>query len=63
VTSDPRRSGDRDEDLGRQTEVPYQAIAIIQAKDWGAFEAWFRRPATVIPALAELARRTPSWEG
>jgi hypothetical protein len=63
VTSDPRRSGDRDENLGRQTEVRYSAIAIIPAKYWGAFEAWIRRPATVIPSLAELARRTPSWEG
>ena len=29
---------------------------------WEAFEAWIARPAETIPALADLARRTPSWE-
>jgi hypothetical protein len=31
-------------------------------KDWEAFEAWINRPAEAVPALAELASRTPSWE-
>jgi uncharacterized protein (DUF1778 family) len=33
----------------------------IPAKDWSAFKAWIERPAETMPALAELARRTPSW--
>jgi hypothetical protein len=63
VTSEPRRSGDRDEGLGCETEVPYPAVVTIPAKDWGAFEVWIRHSAKVIPALAELACRTLSWEG
>ena len=43
-------------------EVLNRTIITIPAKDWEAFEAWSRHPAEVIPALAELARRTPSWE-
>jgi uncharacterized protein (DUF1778 family) len=43
-------------------EVLNRTIITIPAKDWEAFEAWSSRPAEVIPALAELARRTPSWE-
>ena len=39
-----------------------RTIITIPAKDWEAFEAWINRPAVVIPALAELARRSPSWE-
>jgi len=45
-----------------EAEVLNRTIVTIPAKDWEAFEAWINRPAEVIPALAELARRTPSWE-
>jgi len=40
-----------------------RTVVTIPAKDWAAFEAWIKHPAKVIPALAELAHRTPSWEG
>jgi uncharacterized protein (DUF1778 family) len=46
-----------------ETEVLNRTVVSIPAKDWDAFEAWVRGPAKAIPALAELARRTPSWEG
>ena len=46
-----------------ETEVLNRTVVAIPAKDWDAFEAWIRRPAKAIPVLAELARRTPSWEG
>jgi len=46
-----------------ETEVLNRTVVTIPAKDWDAFEAWIRRPAKAIPALAKLARRTPSWEG
>ncbi len=46
-----------------ETEVLGRTVVTIPAKDWDAFEAWIRRPAKVIPALAKLVRRTPSWEG
>jgi uncharacterized protein (DUF1778 family) len=45
-----------------ETAMFYRGIVTIPAKDWEAFEAWINRPAEPIPALAELARRTPSWE-
>jgi uncharacterized protein (DUF1778 family) len=45
-----------------ETEVLSRTIVTIPAKDWEAFESWVKRPAEAIPALAELARRTPSWE-
>jgi uncharacterized protein (DUF1778 family) len=44
-----------------EIEVLNRTIITIPAKDWEAFEAWINRPAEAIPALAELARRTPSW--
>ena len=46
-----------------EIEVLNRIIVTIPAKDWEAFEAWIGRPGEAIPALAELARRTPSWEG
>jgi uncharacterized protein (DUF1778 family) len=46
-----------------ETEVLSRSVVTIPAKDWEAFEAWVNRPAKTIPALAELARRTPTWEG
>jgi uncharacterized protein (DUF1778 family) len=45
-----------------EMEVLNRSIVTIPAKDWEAFEAWLHRPAEVVPALAELARRRPSWE-
>jgi len=45
-----------------ETEILGHSIVTIPAKDWEAFEAWVNRPAEAIPALAELARRAPSWE-
>ncbi|MGA3402155.1 MAG: DUF6290 family protein [Acetobacteraceae bacterium] len=46
-----------------EIEVLNRIIVTIPAKDWGAFEAWVTRPTEAIPALTELARRTPTWEG
>jgi uncharacterized protein (DUF1778 family) len=45
-----------------EAEVLNRSIITIPAKDWEAFEAWINRPAEAVPALAELARRAPSWE-
>ena len=45
-----------------EAEMLNRSIVTIPAKDWEAFEAWINRPAEVVPALAELARRTPSWK-
>ena len=42
-------------------DVLNRSIVTIPAEHWEAFEAWASRPAETIPALAELARRTPSW--
>jgi uncharacterized protein (DUF1778 family) len=46
-----------------ETEVLNRTVVSIPAKDWAAFEAGVRRPAKKLPALVELARRKPSWEG
>jgi len=46
-----------------EAEVLNRSNITIAAKDWAAFEAWIGRPAEAVPALAELARRTPSWKG
>ena len=45
-----------------EAEVLNRSVVTIPAKDWDAFNAWIKRPATVLPALAALARRTPSWD-
>ncbi len=45
-----------------EAEVLNHAVVTIPAKDWDAFEAWLYRPAEAIPALVELAQKTPSWE-
>ncbi len=45
-----------------EAEVLNRTIVPIPAKDWEAFEAWINRPPEAILALAELARRIPSWE-
>jgi uncharacterized protein (DUF1778 family) len=45
-----------------EAEMLDRSIVTIPAKDWEAFEAWITRPAEAIPALSELARRTPSWK-
>ena len=45
-----------------EIEVLNRSIVTIPAKDWVKFEAWLNRPAETNPALAELGRRSPSWE-
>ncbi len=45
-----------------ELEMLDRSVVTIPAKDWEAFEAWISRPAEAIPALTELARRTPSWD-
>lgn len=45
-----------------EAEMLNRGIVTIPAKDWEVFEAWITRPAEAIPALSELARRTPSWK-
>ena len=45
-----------------ETEMLGRSLVTIPAKDWEAFEAWINRPVEENPALAELARRKPSWE-
>ena len=45
-----------------EAEMLDRSIVTIPAKDWEAFEAWITRPAEAVPALTELARRTPSWK-
>jgi uncharacterized protein (DUF1778 family) len=45
-----------------EAEVLNRSNIVIPAKDWEAFEAWINRPAEAVPALAELAGRTPSWK-
>jgi uncharacterized protein (DUF1778 family) len=45
-----------------ETEVLNRVVVTIPAEDWERFEAWAARPAATIPALVQLARRTPSWE-
>ncbi|MDP3552889.1 DUF6290 family protein [Methylocystis sp.] len=45
-----------------EAEVLNRSNVTIPAKDWEAFEAWIGRPGEAVPALAELARRTPSWK-
>jgi uncharacterized protein (DUF1778 family) len=37
-------------------------IITIPAADWESFENWAYTPGTVIPALRELAARSPTWE-
>lgn len=45
-----------------EIEVLGRSVVTIPAMDWEAFEAWANRPPEVIPALAELARRPPTWK-
>jgi hypothetical protein len=45
-----------------KTDLPSPPVVTIPANDWEAFKAWINRPAETIPALAELAGITPSWE-
>ena len=45
-----------------EIEVLHRTIVTIPARDWETFEAWINRPAETIPALVELARRSPTWE-
>lgn len=45
-----------------EVELLSRSVVTIAAKDWDAFEAWIDLPATVIPALQELSKITPSWK-
>ncbi|MGD9539724.1 MAG: DUF1778 domain-containing protein [Methylocystis sp.] len=45
-----------------EAEVLNRSVVTIPAENWAAFEAWLHKPAKAIPALAELAKRRPSWE-
>ncbi len=39
-----------------------RTVVMIPADQWDAFEALLKAPAQEIPALKELAHRTPVWE-
>lgn len=45
-----------------ETDVLNRSVITIPAENWAAFEAWLHKPAKKVPALAELAKRRPSWE-
>lgn len=45
-----------------EAEMLHRGVVKIPAADWEAFETWVKRPAEPVPALAELARRTPAWD-
>jgi len=45
-----------------EIDVMERRIVIIPAQDWEAFEAWVNRPAEHLSAIAELARRDPTWQ-
>jgi uncharacterized protein (DUF1778 family) len=45
-----------------EVDVLNRTVVTIPAQDWEAFETWVARPAEVAPGLAELVRKTPTWE-
>ena len=45
-----------------EIDVMERRIVIIPAEDWEAFEAWVNRPPEHLSAIAELARRDPTWQ-
>jgi len=45
-----------------EIDVMERRIVIIPAEDWEAFEASVNRPAEHLSAIAELARRDPTWQ-
>jgi len=45
-----------------EIDVMERRIVVIPAEDWEAFEAWVNRPAEHLSAIAELARRHPTWQ-
>ena len=45
-----------------EIDVLERRIVTIPAEDWEAFEAWVERPPQHLPAIAELARRSPTWQ-
>lgn len=47
---------------GAEMELMERRIVTISADQWAAFEASLAAPAKDIPALKELAQRTPAWE-
>jgi len=52
----------REDSASNEADALNRSVVIIPAIDWSAFKTWIERPAQTIPALAELARRPPSWE-
>ncbi len=46
---------------GAEMELMERRIVTINADQWAAFEAALAAPARNIPALKELAQRTPAW--
>src|SRR5262252_6176064 len=44
-----------------EIDVLERRTVTIPAKDWARFEAWAAKPARVLPALKELARKPPTW--
>jgi len=47
---------------GAELDMLERRIITIPAADWEAFESWAFQPGKVIPALRELAARSPTWE-
>ena len=45
-----------------EADVLERRIVTIPAEDWASFEAWANRPPRKIAALADLARKKPTWE-
>lgn len=45
-----------------EDELMSRRIVTIAADQWASFEAMLSAPAEAIPALTELAHRTPAWE-
>jgi hypothetical protein len=44
-----------------QILIPLAGRVTIPAADWKAFKAWAHAPAKQVPALRDLAARTPAW--
>lgn len=44
-----------------EMHVLERRVVTIPAKDWERFERWAAQPARHVAALAELARRPPTW--
>lgn len=44
-----------------EIELTFQSVVTIPDGSWRKFEAWAKKPARSVPALAELARTRPAW--